>query len=239
MLPLDYFDRAYCINLDRRVNRWSEASSELRRCGIAGCERFPAVDLPGEPTVGCTASHRSVWRQIAGGHGERALVLEDDFAFVSRHELLRVGYTNESDTVRIFDSCPGSTFVERWAALRPFIPAEWDLLYLGGSYETAPRARVNRHVVRNAGMHTTHAYGISRRFAAYLTDRIDLRCPPPGMLGGGIDSVLAEECKRDGVLSYTLTPRLLIQRPSSVSDINPQPPGFPWSMTDPTHERMV
>lgn len=234
---LNYFDRIFCINLDRRPDRWTEAQAELRLCGIEGCERLAAILLP-NCTDGCTASHRAIWRRIAAGEcGERVLVFEDDFMFVTRAELVRVGFQERDATLKIFDSCPGTTFLERFSEMLPSVPDRWDLLYLGGGYESPPWGRVNRHVIRNAGMLTTHAYAIGRRFAAELTERLDKEFPPPAIVIGAPDSLLALRVKDPRVLSYTLTPRLFIQRPTTMSDLNPQPTGgFPWSMTDAAHE---
>lgn len=233
---LKRFDSVLCVNLDRRTDRWDEAQRELSLCGLSRCQRVAAVERP-NATVGCALTHRGIWRRIAAGElGERVLVLEDDFKFLTRAELLRVGSSPE--VLRIFDSCPGFGLAERLAPMLPHVPDGWDLLYLGGSYETRPSGRVHPHVIRNAGMLTTHSYAITKSFAQRLTAHCDSWCPAGEHIGPA-DCALAEQAKRPDVFSYTLSPRLFIQRPSSPSDINPQPLGFPWSMTDPAHEMMV
>ena len=246
-----YFDHVVCVNLDRRPDRWAEAQAELAHCGIATCERFSAIDRCGMPgalgqgAAGCSASHRTIWRRIANGEcGARVLVLEDDFMLITRELLLRVGYTPEREEVQIFDSLPGATASERFRAILPSIPPTWDLLYLGGGYQTPPLARTNRYLIRNEGMHTTHAYAIGRRMAQLVTDHLDAGYGAgterdPAVYAGASDSVLAELSKRSDVLSYTMTPRLFLQRPTSQSDLNPQPVGFPWDQVDSRHERMV
>ena len=244
-----YFDHVFCVNLDRRADRWTEAQAELLRCGVPACERFPAVDRHGASgggANGCAASHRTLWRRIAGGGcGERVLIFEDDFSLTTRELLLRVGYTAQREEVQIFDSLPEQTAEERLAALLPHVPARWDLLYLGGGYESPPAARLNAHVIRNAGMHTTHAYAITRQMAAMVTKWLDAGYgvgteSDPIIYSGASDSVLASLSKREDIFSYTVTPRLFIQRPSSRSDLNPQPAGgFPWDQVDSRHERMV
>ena len=235
MSAFNYFDSIFCVNLDRRTDRWAEAREELRLCGIERCERMSAVDTPHDHVGGCLASHTALWRRIAtGACGQRVLILEDDFHHITRAELLRVGFTPASDVMKIFDSCPGVSAPERFAAMLPQVPTHWDLFYLGGSYEDKPHSRVAPHVIRNRGMHTTHAYGISYGFASKMIALFDTHGS-----GAAIDSHLASQAKDADVFSYTLTPRLFIQRPTSVSDINPQPPGFPWSQTDSRHEMMV
>lgn len=237
---MSYFDSVFVINLDRRVDRWSEAERELVRCGLEG-ERFSAVepppDTPGRYVVGCTASHRAIWRRVAAGKcGDRTLILEDDFVFTTRALLMSVGYQDGSDVLRIFDSCSGVSFQARFSVMLAYVPDRWDLLYLGGGYESTPRARINTHVIRNNGMHTTHAYAIARKFACRVTELLDKESPGHP---GPCDSMLANWSKEPDIVSYTLTPRLFIQRPTSHSDIDPKPLGFPWSMTDAAHEGMV
>ena len=40
-----YFDKIYCINLDRRKDRWEETENELSKWGLLDqVERYPAVD---------------------------------------------------------------------------------------------------------------------------------------------------------------------------------------------------
>jgi hypothetical protein len=233
---LGYFDSIVCVNLDKRTDRWAEAREELRLCGLEGCVRISAAYTPEDHVIGCSLSHRGIWHRIASRElGDRTLILEDDFQFITRSILLKAGFSAAADPVRIHESCPGESFAERFDWMRGWIPDRWDLLYLGGSYESPPVGRVNKYIIRNAGMHTTHAYAISRAFAKKMADHLGMAVS----LGGGIDSHLVSQSKEPDVFSYTLTPRLFIQRPTSVSDINPQPLGFPWSQTDAAHEMMV
>jgi len=40
-----YFDKIYCINLDRRKDRWKETEKELKKWGLLDqVERYSAVD---------------------------------------------------------------------------------------------------------------------------------------------------------------------------------------------------
>lgn len=243
-----YFDRSFCVNLDRRPDRWAEAQAELSRCGVPACERLSAVDrrgMVGGGAAGCAASHRVLWRRIAAGEVERVVIFEDDVMLTTRETLLRVGYTPEREEVKIFDSLPGDSAEERLAAVLPYVPAGWDLLYLGGGYEAPPIARVNKHLIRNGGMLTTHAYAITRAMAERMTKRLDAGHGvgteiDPDVFSGAPDQILADVAKDPNILSYTVTPRLFIQRPTTVSDLNPIPPGgFPWDQTDSRHELMV
>lgn len=248
MSAWNYFGHFFCLNLDRRPDRWAEAQAEGQRCGVPSCERMSALDrrgMLGGGAAGCGASHRVLWRRIAtGACGDRVVIFEDDFMLTTRKLLLKVGFTSDRDEVKIFDSLPGKSAEDRLRALLPYIPTKWDLLYLGGSYQTSPLSRVNKHVIRNVGMLATHAYAISAGMAKRVTEHLDAGYGAGSeynqdVHSGAPDSVLAALSKHDDVFSYTVTPRLFIQRPTSPSDLDPKPPGFPWEQTDSRHELMV
>ena len=92
---------------------------------------------------------------------------------MTRETLLRAGYTPERKEVKIYDSLPGRTAGERLAAILPLVPASWDLLYLGGGYQAPPLSRVNKYLIRNGGMLTTHAYAITSKMAKMVTGHLD------------------------------------------------------------------
>jgi GR25 family glycosyltransferase involved in LPS biosynthesis len=244
----NYFDHVFCVNLDRRPDRWAEAQAELQLCGVSTCERLSAVDrrgMFGGGAAGCGASHRVIWRRVAAGEcGDRVLIFEDDFMLTTRKTLLRAGYKPEREEVKIFDSLPGQTVEARLAAILSYVPASWDLLYLGGGYQTEPIARLNKYLIRNGGMLTTHAYAITRKMAKLVTEQLDAGYGSgtesnPNVHSGASDTVLAALSKQDDVFSYTMTPRMFIQRPTTQSDLDPKSPGFPWDQVDSRHELMV
>ena len=47
----DYFDKTYCVNLDRRTDRWDECMSEFTKYKLDSIERFPAVDGKDLPNI--------------------------------------------------------------------------------------------------------------------------------------------------------------------------------------------
>ncbi len=231
----DYFGSVCCINLDRRPDRWAQAQAEFERCEIDRYTRIAAIDNR-DGVAGCAASHRELWRQIAtGDFGERVLVFEDDFQFLTREDLLGAGYLADSGPVQIFDSCAGTTLAERFAAILPYIPTRWDLLYLGGFYTSLANVRLNEHVIRSAGMFDLHAYGISHEYARRITMLLD-SVMPRNRIGVPIDEVLDCQARCPEVIAYTLSPRLFIQRPGVLSDISRTIPSFPHARVDAAKE---
>lgn len=89
--------KAWCINLDRRPDRWAHVMAEAERVGIT-IERVPAVDAKDpevaaaaakvEPTIdglpmsaagfACFASHRLAWHRLVESGDSHGIIMEDD-----------------------------------------------------------------------------------------------------------------------------------------------------------------
>ncbi len=89
--------KAYCINLDRRIDRLEYMTQQFIAHGMT-VERVTAVDgslpevaaavatakpmMSGEPisvgAYGCFQSHREAWRRIVASGEAHGLVMEDD-----------------------------------------------------------------------------------------------------------------------------------------------------------------
>ncbi|MEI6710981.1 MAG: glycosyltransferase family 25 protein [bacterium] len=78
-----HFEAIYCINLDRRTDRWEVAQKEFKKAGILDrVIRFSAFETPKKGAAGCLLSHRTIV-QIAKERGwENVLVFEDDIEFI-------------------------------------------------------------------------------------------------------------------------------------------------------------
>jgi predicted O-methyltransferase YrrM len=233
---VSYFDSVCCINLDRRTDRWAQAKAEFERCGINRYSRIAGVDNRENGVAGCAVSHRELWRQIASGNfGARVFIVEDDFQFITREVLSKAGYSADSGPMRAFDSCAGTTFGQRLATMLPYIPSQWDLLYLGGFYTSPDNVRLNRHVIQPGGMYDLHAYAISQDYACRITALLD-SVMPVDRVGAPIDVVLDCQIRHGDVFAYTLSPRLFIQRAGVMSDISRSVVGFPHARIDATLE---
>lgn len=206
-----YFDKIFCINLNRRPERWEDCVREIDKFGLSNVERFPAIDgitLPFPPlyqgNAGCVASHRAILDLIVKNGWNRTLILEDDFKIVR------------------------DDFHALFAHLIQFVPDDWDMLYLGGHYACPPRCRINQHLIRHAGMKTTSSYGITREFAAKVA---------PHITGSGpIDDLYCGH--HAGNNCYIFQPRMITQR-EGYSDLSYQPINNEPSMLDESHENMV
>jgi hypothetical protein len=222
--PANWIDAVFLINLAKRTDRLAQANEELAKIGIAGCAkyvgglakyvtRFDAYgDLRDEDgrvngNRGCTASHRAVLELIAFHRYERALVLEDDF-------MLRPAMAE--------------TFAHTFNAMTQELPADWRMLYLGGSYGENPKRRHSPHLIETNAVMTTSSYVIGWQQARRMAPHIS------GI--GPIDSLFHRFNKEPGC--FMTCPRLFVQRPS-YSDLTERMAENVTSMEDAAHEDML
>jgi len=191
----DYFDKIYCINLDRREDRWIECENEFRKQNIK-VERFSGVD--GNPNniisslsdgaIGCTLSHlKAVGLSYLQGL-KNVLILEDDVEFIENLNSNFNEYINQ-------------------------VPKDWGLLYFGGNHNNESLNKITENVSLVTNTYTTHAYAInSKLFIDLIT------------IFAGINStydacdVLLTSIQKKYKNSYVFQPHLAWQR-NSYSDV--------------------
>jgi GR25 family glycosyltransferase involved in LPS biosynthesis len=142
MTTNEYFDKAFCINLDRRPERYEEAKSEFEKHGLV-VERISGVDgnpdnlqtkiLPGH--VGCVLSHVKILKKAKEENLNNVLVFEDDVVFCD-------------DLQEKFN-----IFVKQ-------LPEDWDMIYFGGNHNNIPLEMVSENIGHAKKTYTTHAYAI-------------------------------------------------------------------------------
>ena len=80
MKSFDYFDEIYCINLDRRPERWEMAQKEFDKLGILDkVKRFSAIDDLGGKR-GCFESHMKIIHMAKENKLDNVFIFEDDVA---------------------------------------------------------------------------------------------------------------------------------------------------------------
>ncbi len=80
---------AFCINLNRRSDRWEQAQKEfekikwpIRRWSAAEYEKSPYETMPAG-AAGCLDSHRAIWSECSRMNIDVFAVFEDDVVFPS------------------------------------------------------------------------------------------------------------------------------------------------------------
>jgi len=202
------FDKIYCINLDKRTDRWKEISVFFKKYNIQ-VERFRAVD--GNPmgwrqdrylhaksgafrgACGCIASHLTIWKIAKANNYKSVLIIEDD-----------------CDLEENFNNLFSSKYTQ--------VPDDWDLLYFGGVHDTVgglySPIKVTDSVVIGKKIITTTCYAIKNTIYDLAINTIERDIPTPyTAVDGYLSSEIMTACK-----AYAFQPVLAWQR-ASHSDV--------------------
>lgn len=126
-----YFDRIYCINLDRRPDRYEKVLTEFSKFNIINVERFSGIDgglikndsslLNGE--LGILETHYSIIKKVKEDSLNSVLIMEDD-----------VYFTDEINNVDEY---------------MKVVPDDWDFIYFGGNHVYGqPPKRINSKILK-------------------------------------------------------------------------------------------
>jgi GR25 family glycosyltransferase involved in LPS biosynthesis len=198
-----FFDHIYCLNLDRRTDRWARCEEVFVEYRIENIERFSASDgltMPDFPgvlkgNVGLFDSHRRILQDAIDKDYHNILIFEDDVEF-------------HPDFNNIF------TYVEQE------ISDNWNTLYLGCNLHgggNVRQHRVSEHLYLANKVLTTHAIAISSHMFHPILESIIFERPKDLSYADWSMDVLYLLWS-DTPHSYIVIPRIAFQR-SDYSDI--------------------
>lgn len=175
---------AFCINLDRRPDRWSKVEREFSNLAWP-VNRVSAVETPKElvtrlksPAAGCLESHRKVWRMVSGLESDVAAVFEDDVVFPSDF---------------------GKVFPEAFSEL----PEDWKVWHLHSfGIKQMRNFKINgKHITKlNSHGWGSHGYLVRRHFAETLLSTSTKMANKP------VDMLLTLGIKSKGFQPYGVIP---------------------------------
>ncbi|MBF2027610.1 MAG: glycosyltransferase family 25 protein [Oscillatoriales cyanobacterium C42_A2020_001] len=210
MKTLDFFQRAYIVNLPERKDRRKATEKELQKVGmqitLGRLEFFPAIrpDSPnGFPSIGargCLLSHLQILKQARDAGLTNVLIMEDDV------------FMDES-------------FPEFEDALIEQLRQEkWEFAYFG--YPTMqPLTPPVKFAPFHEPMLTTHCYGVNASiFDRLITFLEELQQRPPGHPDGGpmhLDGAYNMFREKNPDISALRTSSCLVAQRSSRSDVQP------------------
>lgn len=137
----------YCINLDRRTDRWTECEGNRASQGLPSdlVQRWKASEEHEFGALGCARSHVAVLSNFLTDRTEsHCMVLEDDFDFLR----------SWPDFANSFNSFIKNNF-------------DWDVLLLAGTY-TVAYAENPPGLARVVDSQTTSGYLVQRRYVPML-----------------------------------------------------------------------
>lgn len=201
----NFFSKTYCINLERRKDRWNECLLEFENKELNNIERIFAVDgkdlmffsqKVNSSALALILTNEKIFESAIENNYETILILEDDIEF--------------TDQVKDI-----SSFVEK-------LPENWDMIYFGGNHNThvghkAPES-INEKVVKLHHTFSTHCIGINKKAYQPILDRIRKRDHP-------LDVIYSDLQKKLNV--YSFAPAMATQR-VSFSDIENKVTDYKW-----------
>lgn len=188
----NFFSKIYCINLDRRPDRWEQCVDEFKRNDVF-VERVSAVDGKEFP--------KSRMGIKSGAYGlllTNIKILED--AILNKYENILIF----EDDVKFAENF-NEIFSENIAEL----PQNWNLLYLGGINRIKPTGEKHK-IFKTTHTITTHAVGINSNFFEILLESIKKNMASP------IDKI--QQRLQESYDAYVFIPNIATQR-ASYSDI--------------------
>lgn len=192
----EYFEKIYCINLEKRSDRWKLSQEQFLTHNIQ-VERYNAVDGTNHERIGrmshgeigCLLSHLNILKECKEKNISNVLIFEDDVEFDQNFNELFFEYVKE-------------------------VP-EWDILYFGAThalcypYMDRPPIKVTDHVYKVYNAHATHAYAVNSSCYNLLIDFISKMESPLDVIYTKLQAQLR---------TYIFRPHLVWQR-SDYSDI--------------------
>ena len=158
----EYFDKIYCINLDKRIDRWKNCEEQFNKFNIS-VQRISAID--GHPShikvnspvfktraglVGCGLSHIKIFEDAKKENFKQILILEDDIMFIDN-------------------------FNEKFSNIINQIPDNWDMIYLSGNNDAKRNIliKISDNIYKTNYTLSTHSYAIKSYMYDILTNVIN------------------------------------------------------------------
>jgi GR25 family glycosyltransferase involved in LPS biosynthesis len=141
----NYFDKVFCINLEKRKDRWSETVTELKKWDLfSGVNRFLGIDgskltydnkkfRVNSGELGLLKTHIKILQLAKNKKYKNILILEDDIEFTEEIKNL-----------------------DKYMSL---VPSDWDILYFGGNHNTHIGEQINKindNIIKCSKTYTTH-----------------------------------------------------------------------------------
>lgn len=153
----NFFDKIFCINLEKRKDRKDKCKNHFDSIGIE-VEFFNAIDGSkinnqyrglNNGEIGCRLSHIEIYKIAESTGLKNYLIIEDDCEFDKNINLKFPEYLKE-------------------------VPSDWNLLYFGGNHNSTNINMVTPHVHRLSKTYTTHCYGVREGFNKNLLKEFEL-----------------------------------------------------------------
>lgn len=153
----DYFDKIYCINLDRRIDRWEECQKIFSKFNLE-VERFSAIDgnkenhglgYPYDNELAGAISHTKVIEKARELKLKNVLILEDDVDFIGDLENMFTKSING-------------------------LPQKWDGLLFGGNH-VGGGIMITNNLMKVNRSYALHSYALNSKVFSETVDYMNSR----------------------------------------------------------------
>lgn len=189
----DFFQEIYCINLERRTDRWNESINEFNKHNLK-VKRFNAFDgkeLKSFPRlnagqVGAIYSHRGIIQHAKNNNIDNILILEDDVKF-------------------------DENINQKFSSIYERVPDNWDVILFGGNHSgNNPWSKGTLTEVADNVFRVT--YSLALHCYAVKSTVYDLAIDALFKMNSTNDALFAEI--QGKINCYIIRPHLAWQRPS-------------------------
>jgi hypothetical protein len=188
---LNCFDKIYCINLNKRTDRWNNAKEQFIKFNLLkNVYRFPAIEKT-DGRVGCINSHIEILKDAKLNNYKNILVFEDDFLILNENfiQILNDSYSQ--------------------------LPNDWNLLYLGANVQlNLPKYSENLILLTHG--YATHAIAYNYNIYDFIISKYD-NCEQITDINDCLDVWYSRYIQSKGK-SFLIKP-LLVTQMNSYSDI--------------------
>lgn len=205
---LKHFDRVYCINMDKRPDRWKQAQVEFKKIGIeSDVIRWSGIEND-DGNLGCTLSHKTLIEHCKSEGYSKVLIFEDDVLFV------------ETDTSKLEEAFDELDMI-----------GNWDLFYIGVTMapQLSSFIRVTKNILNTRFAYTTHAYAVNSQAFTPMIEAWERTISSGHNI---VDTTLCSQIVQGRGKSFVMDPIYAIQQPG-VSDITHNDVDtYEWMITD-------
>jgi len=144
-----YFDKIYCINLNRRPDRWLSVTREFLRVGFDDIKRYEGID--GE-TMDLSDIPELKRLMTLGNYG----IMQTQF------NILNEAKANNYKSILITeDDVYFSEEIRNLKLYMDSVPDDWDMIYFGGSHNHGvPTTKINDKVIKLGRTVATHCVAV-------------------------------------------------------------------------------
>jgi GR25 family glycosyltransferase involved in LPS biosynthesis len=181
-----YFENIFCINLEKRKDRWDSFTKEMKKNSITGVVKYKGIDggeiynptrmLNGE--LGILLTHLSLIKECKNRNYENVLIFEDDL-------VLHENYNNLDDYMSQ-------------------VPNDWDFIYFGGNHVYGDKPeKINDNTLKLNYTVSLHCVAIKNTMFDIIIDKLN-------KFEKQVDACYADLHK--SVNCYGITPNIALQK---------------------------